>query len=56
MEDKDLEMRQLLENIQVLHVRSIKRDVTVVMFYLLTDTFIYSFNVCNFTCKSLYVE
>ena len=45
MEDKDLEMRQLLENIQVLHVRSIGRDITVVMFYFLIDTFMYSFNL-----------
>ena len=45
MEDKDLEMRQLLENIQVLDVRSIERDVTVEMFYFLTDAFMHSFNL-----------
>ena len=45
MEDKDLEMRQLLENIQVLHVRSVGRDITVVMFYFLINTFMYSFNL-----------
>ena len=45
MEDKDLEMRQLLENIQVLGARSIERDVTIVMFYFLINTFMYSFNL-----------